>query len=204
MAKGSAYGICHKVDELIIAENLTLYQYYPEIINGTVELNKQEFIKRELQDPVLITWHKHDIHYMHVDNTITASCTNYDGGKCVVAGEKQAVITPPNDLIYSGYPAYVNINGSPSYHKSYNRVAFPDLQIHYFSGNEELSEAPIDAGSYTAKVTVGDCEVQVPFTISKATPCIQTAPTAAAITYGQTLADSTLSGGEGSVPGSFA
>jgi hypothetical protein len=41
-------------------------------------------------------------------------------------------------------------------------------------------------------------------TVNKAMPTIMTAPTAAAITHGQTLASATLSGGEGSVPGSFA
>jgi hypothetical protein len=38
----------------------------------------------------------------------------------------------------------------------------------------------------------------------KTTPSITTAPTAGAITYGQTLADSTLSGGVASVAGAFA
>jgi hypothetical protein len=40
--------------------------------------------------------------------------------------------------------------------------------------------------------------------VDKATPTITTAPTASAITVGQTLADSTLSGGAASVPGTFA
>jgi len=44
----------------------------------------------------------------------------------------------------------------------------------------------------------------VSVTVGKATPVIATWPTASAITYGQTLADSTLSGGEASVPGTFA
>ena len=41
-------------------------------------------------------------------------------------------------------------------------------------------------------------------TVSQATTTITTLPTAGGITYGQTLADSTLSDGIGSVPGSFA
>jgi len=41
-------------------------------------------------------------------------------------------------------------------------------------------------------------------TISKAATSIVTAPMAADITYGQTLAEATLTGGEGSVPGTFA
>jgi autotransporter-associated beta strand protein len=41
-------------------------------------------------------------------------------------------------------------------------------------------------------------------TVAKATPLITTPPTASAITYGQTLAASSLTGGAGSVDGSFA
>jgi hypothetical protein len=41
------------------------------------------------------------------------------------------------------------------------------------------------------------------FVITKATASIISAPSASGITYGQTLADSTLSGGSGSVAGSF-
>ena len=41
-------------------------------------------------------------------------------------------------------------------------------------------------------------------TVNKATPTVTAWPTASAITYGQTLASSTLSGGTASVAGSFA
>jgi alpha-tubulin suppressor-like RCC1 family protein len=42
------------------------------------------------------------------------------------------------------------------------------------------------------------------FSVTKATPTITAAPTAAPISYGQTLGSSTLSGGSGSVAGAFA
>jgi hypothetical protein len=44
----------------------------------------------------------------------------------------------------------------------------------------------------------------VSVTVNKATPTITALPTASNITVGQTLASSTLTGGSGSVPGSFA
>lgn len=53
-------------------------------------------------------------------------------------------------------------------------------------------------GAYTSGSTTAT------LTVSKATPSITTAPTASAITIGQTLASSTLSGGVGSVAGTFA
>jgi autotransporter-associated beta strand protein len=55
------------------------------------------------------------------------------------------------------------------------------------------------SGNYTLTQTAG-----LMADITRAPTTITTAPTATAITYGQTLASSTLSGGVGSVPGSFA
>jgi hypothetical protein len=57
---------------------------------------------------------------------------------------------------------------------------------------------PTDSGNYTTATT------SVSVTVEKATPTITTQPTASSITSGQTLASSTLSGGNASVAGSFA
>jgi hypothetical protein len=69
---------------------------------------------------------------------------------------------------------------------------------------------PTAAGAYSVTATVaadanynGASSSATAFTIGKATPGVTTWPTASAITYGQTLADSTLSGGVASVAGSF-
>ena len=72
---------------------------------------------------------------------------------------------------------------------------------------------PTDAGEYTVRATVAETDdyadgvATADFTIAKATPTIE-APTAGAITYGQTLAASTLNGGSATynsqtVAGSF-
>lgn len=67
------------------------------------------------------------------------------------------------------------------------------------SGSFAATFTPTDAANYS--VLAGPIVV----TVSKATPTIQTPPaTASAITYGQTLADSTVTGGIASVPGTFA
>jgi hypothetical protein len=47
-------------------------------------------------------------------------------------------------------------------------------------------------------------EVTTSFTVNKATPLITTKPSATTITYGQNLAQSSISGGETSVPGTFS
>ena len=69
-------------------------------------------------------------------------------------------------------------------------------------------------GTYTSAITatvggssVGNYAVTInkgTLTITKATPTVSAWPTASAITYGQTLASSTLTGGTGSVAGAFS
>lgn len=61
-------------------------------------------------------------------------------------------------------------------------------------------------GSFTVNGTVNGTNIKAVaiVTVNKATPIVTTWPTAAEITYGQTLADSKLSGGVASVDGTFA
>jgi hypothetical protein len=66
------------------------------------------------------------------------------------------------------------------------------------TASQSVTFTPTDTTDYSTITT------SVSVTVNKATPTITTAPTASAITYGQTLASSTLSGGVGSVSGSFA
>ncbi len=69
-----------------------------------------------------------------------------------------------------------------------------------------------NAGSYSAPVTFTPTDTasyssvvgSVNVAVAKATPSVTTWPTASTITYGETLASSTLSGGAASVGGSFA
>ena len=63
---------------------------------------------------------------------------------------------------------------------------------------QSVTFTPADSTDYSS--VTGSVNV----TVNKATPSVSTWPTAAAISYGQTLASSTLSGGSGSVGGSFA
>ena len=79
------------------------------------------------------------------------------------------------------------------------------------NGAYDLTESPKykDAGNYTVyyQVTADDYNTKTgsaQVKISKVTPSITALPSASAITYGQTLANSTLTGGTTSVPGTFA
>jgi alpha-tubulin suppressor-like RCC1 family protein len=68
--------------------------------------------------------------------------------------------------------------------------------------------APTYAGSYTVTVSINDANYtgtkSLDFAIGKATPTITSNPTVSAISYGQSLAASSLSNGTASVPGVFA
>ena len=78
-----------------------------------------------------------------------------------------------------------------------------------------ITEDIVDVGNYKAVITfkaggiaAGHGPIEKEFVIDKANPAIETAPAASAITYGQSLADSTLSGGTAKsrdtvVPGTF-
>jgi len=61
-----------------------------------------------------------------------------------------------------------------------------------------ITFTPSDSTNYNTATTA------VTLTVNKATPAINTAPSASAITYGETLSDSTLTGGAASVAGTFS
>ena len=66
------------------------------------------------------------------------------------------------------------------------------------TASQSVTFTPADTTSYQI------VSISVNVTVLRATPVITNLPTATAITYGQSLASSTLSGGAASVPGSFA
>ena len=74
----------------------------------------------------------------------------------------------------------------------------PSITPHAGTIPESVTFTPTDTTHY------GIVSGPVNVTVNKGTPTVSTWPTASSITYGQTLANSTLSGGSGSVGGSFA
>ena len=91
-------------------------------------------------------------------------------------------------------PDAVNLGGSPT-----GTVASATVGEGKAVTVTGYSISGAQAGNYSLTQPTG-----LTVNITKATPTISTAPTASAITFGQTLADSTLSGGTASVPGTFA
>ena len=147
--------------------------------------------------------HAHSFTYAASGATITATCGG--SGICdITEGLTLTISAPTGNLVYDGtttYPAALSTG--------YNTTAFPGTySISYTKDGSAYSGVPKDAGTYTASVTAGTGDAaktaSVSYTIAKAAPTITTAPTAGEITYGQTLANSTLAGGEASVAGGFA
>ena len=104
-------------------------------------------------------------------NTITAACVNG-------CGHSQTIeLTAPENAIYNGNKIEATVTGADgiTYSLTYNAD-------------------PVNAGTYTATLTVGDKSVSVDFTIAKATPTYEV-PTGLTATYGDTLADVELPAG---------
>ena len=155
--------------------------------------------------------HSHSFTYEATGATITATCPVNNCPLPEVNG-KHAVtlgIEAPAMTIYGevGKSAEATLTGLDNFNASTElNVATTDIRYVGRDGTsyEESLTAPIGAGKYTAKITVEEKTASVDYEIAQATTTITVNPTASDITYGQTLADSTLTGGTGSVAGGFA
>jgi thermitase len=112
--------------------------------------------------------------------------------------------TSASGTVGSSFNYSITASGTPT---SYNASSLPSgLSVNTSTG--VISGTPSSAGTFTSSIsasnTAGTGSTSLRITIAKATPAIISAPTASAITYGQTLASSTLSGGSASVVGNFA
>ena len=117
--------------------------------------------------------------------TITAtcgddSCTSKDGGS--------VTIKAPAALTYDGTTKAATVD------KDTGNWQGGKVNIAYKQGDKVLTGAPVNAGTYTASITLGGATASVTYTITKATPSC-TVPTGLTATYGQTLKDVTLPSG---------
>jgi hypothetical protein len=107
------------------------------------------------------------------------------------------LVQPLSGLTYDGSPKDWTISSSLGLSSSdFDFQYYGRITTHYLMS----STAPTDAGEYTVQVTLNNPNytggtVFEDFTILKATPANVTAPTASAITLGQDLAQSGLTGG---------
>ena len=131
--------------------------------------------------------HTHSFTYSVSGATITATCSADD---CDLTDNKATLTI--------GAPAkttYGDANSAVATITDENSIQ-GDAKVQYQtkSGNSygDASEnAPTDAGSYKASITLGGATASVEYTIAKANPTAN-APTGLTATYGQTLADVSL------------
>ena len=116
--------------------------------------------------------HTHDWKFTvnEAGDTVTATCGNATGEvPCSVNGGNGGSITivkPAHATYNDGLSANATWTGS---FDSAVSVTVSENDIVYYKGTEELEGAPTDAGTYTAKLTVGDKEIKVTYTIARAT-----------------------------------
>ena len=146
--------------------------------------------------------------------TITAT---FSAADCPLTGSKSTLtLVKPTLTTYGGTgDATATLTGLTDFNAATGlNVAAADIEYYVveeaegggFEPGDKLNQAPTDAGKYYACLTIIDekiperiVDTQVLYTIDKASPIITTAPTA-----GDTLDDSTLTGGTANVAGSFA
>ena len=133
--------------------------------------------------------HEHDWSFVADGATITATC-EAEGH----VGENTATLTinVPELTAFGG-------EGSPEVTITGN-IDGVTPSIVYKKGDDTLDAAPTDAGDYTVEVTVGEGDKAVTakesYTIAQAETTVSNLPSASAITYGQKLSDSKLTGGD--------
>ena len=121
----------------------------------------------------------HTLTYSTNNGVITASCS----ANCGASG---SVTINATSKTYDGTTA-VNVDKT-------GVMENIDVPVSYTKDGEAFTGEPVDAGSYTASITLGDQTVSVEFAIIKADP-EYTVPTGLTANLGQTLADVTLPDG---------
>jgi hypothetical protein len=161
---------------------------------------------------VYFTPHTHDFTYSANGATITATCTA-DG--CTLTDSRATLtIVAPTLTVYGGTgSAAATLDGLDAFNAATGLNVDADSIVYWKAkiiegvyktdGNEPLAGAPTNAGNYLAKITVSNCIASVGYTIAKADPTC-TAPTGLTATYGQTLADVTLTNPTGNTEGTWA
>jgi hypothetical protein len=112
--------------------------------------------------------------------------------------------TSASGTVGSSFSYSITASSTPT---TYNASSLPSgLSVNTSTG--VISGTPSSAGTFTSSISAsniaGTGSASLTIAIAKGTPTITVDPTASTITYGQTLASSTLSGGSASVAGNFS
>ena len=140
---------------------------------------------------VVLRGHEHDWSYtLGSDGTaISAECGNADGLCGNTNGGSVTIAPPSGELIYDGSAKAANLTKT-------GWTAADVGEIVYQKDGSALSAVPVDAGTYTAGITVGGQTASVKYTIAKATPTASDftfqAPASGNLTYDGTPKTATV------------
>ncbi len=121
------------------------------------------------------TNHTHHFTYTADGGTLTANCLQ----SCTIPMEERIVtVTAPTNLANDGTAKVATMTSG------YSEVAFPEgVSIAYYSGDTKLAGAPVDAGTYTARISQKGVSAMVEFTIPKLDSAVTKAPAARDLTW---------------------
>ena len=162
------------------------------------DLSGYDVIQNPTTKELTLGLHEHSWSYTSATtaatyDTVSESCRCGAGGKIWLTAPALASGTGS---------AEATVNGS------FENTSVTVPAIRYAGTGEtsyaESSSAPRAPGTYRASIIVSGVTAYVDYTLTAVPATVTAWPTAAEITYGQTLADSALSGGEADVPGTFA
>lgn len=163
---------------LYIINNVPFYDSWDLWVNGTYS-----------------AIHTHAFTYTANNGKITATCVDgcddgYDTNPLTLT------LTAPASLVYNGNAKAFTFADGEAAAWTGAGLELPTITYAAKSGSSLTSDKAVDAGSYTASVTVDtDKTASLDFEITKATPYIKTTPAPNDIEYGKKLSDSTLFGG---------
>lgn len=102
--------------------------------------------------------HVHDWEYSADGSNMTVTCKNTDGGHSGETSGTMTISAPLHTVYGDGKDAAATVSGS------IEGVTTPTVE--YSDGNETLASPPVNAGAYTASITLGDAKAEVSYTIA--------------------------------------
>lgn len=175
---------------LNIDTEYTFYQRIAESENYNASLSSDGTVIKTLN-------HTHEWSYATEGAVITATCADTDGGHGTT---KTATLTVVEPTLTTYGETGDGISSNATITGSIEGVTNPSIV--YKKGNEVLSSAPTDAGTYTASITLsdvalteggtGDVTASVEYTIAKADPGTPTV-TMGGYTYGNDASTPSIS-----------
>ena len=163
------YAISEHMYSVLVSGNSDLSNFSAtEQSLGELKNNFTNYYDMTFYPEVTAATHTHTWGYNASGATITANCTGT--GDCDITEGLTLTISAPasTSLTYDGTAKEASLS------TGYNTTAFPGTYtIEYYNGTTKLGSAPVNAGTYTAKVTAGTGDgavtASVDFTITPKT-----------------------------------